>query len=209
MRYIVLVALLASCYYAIHRPPVLRDHFAQEAAAVMVESTCTSDEHDPYPTGSITKGSGVVVGSRHVLTALHVVECPYIPQVRVTFPDGSWFFVVVEREYRGLDVARLELATAEQWPIVPPIVAAPVAEEALCSSVVLPARGWSCGNVTLLHVGKHGSVMYTARTARGNSGSGVYDVAGNLVGIVTDQQVKDKPDLGGMATPIAGRDLVP
>lgn len=175
--------LLVACVHVQRVPPKARDWRAQYAAAVSVESVCVSG--DPFHDGGTIKvhahaGSGVIV---HVLTALHVVECPYIANVVVVQADGKRLRMMVERERRDLDVARLVLASADSFAVLPPVIAAPHISDAMCSAAVEPAREWSCGAVESLDA-VPGDIRTTGRTVRGNSGSGLYNSDGALVDIV-------------------------
>ena len=166
---------------------------------------------------SLKQGSGVVVSARHVLTAYHLstmtvgrdargqdisVPCPYIVHARVQFEDGRGYAMVVDKESRPLDTMRLQMSSADKWTIDRPVVAEAVVGEPVCAATATPERGWSCGRVEMIATEGDDNIVHTARTMKGNSGGGVYDSLGRLVGIVTSMRVKDRPELGGSATSI-------
>ncbi len=174
--------ILAACINAPHMEPQVRSQYAQEYSAVTVESECGSQDSltgNMNPWDKASMASGVVISKRYVLTALHVVDCPELPTVHVMFPDGERFMMVVDREDRGLDIARLEVFSAGNLSHaeMPPTLAVPVQPEMLCSQTGFPLRRANCGPLISKNTAAFPSVG-------GNSGSAVYNMNGDLVGIV-------------------------
>lgn len=178
-------------------PPELRNTPAQASAAVLISRSCNMV--DPFEQwGDNLKlmpdalGSGVIVDERHVLTAYHVVECPVIPAVVIQLEDGRTRHVFVQREERTGDLALLTLVSAQDFDLGltrPIITPAPPVGEPVCAAVASPAREWNCGNVTAHDDTPANDIAHDAQTRHGNSGAGVYDSHGDLVGIVTELQM--------------------
>lgn len=187
MRAAIAIALVG-CTAAPRAPEMPRTRTQQDAAAVRVDVLCIDSGHDPFEGGAFTAhmriGSGVVVGPRHVLTASHVTACPFVPRVRITFADGSWRSVVVDREDAELDIARLEVSAALALPFSRPSTAAATRGDSACAMTSYPERGWSCGLVDEVATTGPGGITFGALTKSGNSGSGLYDGVGRLTGIV-------------------------
>lgn len=190
----VALCLSASCAYTIRTPATARHLKDQGAHTVKVEVFCI--DKDPFIIGSVHMsgghGSGVVIDNRHVLTAGHVIACQYLSDVHVVFENGKRYRVVVEKEWKTHDVARLELASADSFNPAdsPQIAQIPLAGETLCSSTGYPERGGNCGPVTSTGLDHCGNgwcydTRFEARSAPGNSGSPVYDEFGALVAILT------------------------
>ncbi len=139
------------------------------------------------PSGSLKHGSGVRTGGSTVLTAKHVVNCvdgrPKL--MTVTTFEGKHYFAALDGE-SSVDIARLDA-----W-FIPSMSSVPLSHtlfgEELCAAFAWPERGRRCGelwpvtypdqrkvyDLTLDWIGEHG-----------NSGAGVWDTYGNLVGILT------------------------
>lgn len=198
-------ALLATCAHA-PGPSYPRSSTAQAAAAVAVQSECRSPfGSDGGVLSETLWGSGVVIDERHVLTALHVVWCPAVPRIRVYFADGRSRAMVPLREDRVADLAMLDAASLEPLPGGPPPTfgARPDVGATVCAATAIPARAWSCGSVVSHERPADSDVRHTAPTLPGNSGSGVYDGAGRLVGIVTALRTDGS---GGYFVSLASRD---
>lgn len=178
MRWLLLC--LAACSSLPALPAAPRSADQARATTVGLYSSCT-DEFTGYDYHDPVTGTGVIVGRRQVLTAAHVVECPLITLVRATPADGSTRILVVQRDDlafgAGYDLASLvPLADEDLGPFAP------------------PTFGYSAGRwcVTTLHgsvcgepigVGD-GLITLDVQTRVGDSGAGVYDSAGHLMGLV-------------------------
>jgi len=179
MKLTAICILLSACVNLPHLDPAPRSPNAVDSTTVLVESACADDYTDWWSKA----GTGVAISERHILTAAHVVSCPALPGVLVTFPSGRKMNMVVERDAAmfedGSDVARLEIFSAENFNlgIVPPCLAAPVENEALTAHL----RDGRTATGTYLG----SNVIQYMATSHGDSGSGVWNIAGCLVGLVS------------------------
>ena len=177
--------IVTACIRLPHIDPQPRTLSEMERAAVRVDMTC--GEADPFWNGDLSQsrdgiewsqpawGTGVVISERHVLTAAHVVACPVLPVIHVTLRDGRVFRMGEDRE-QG-DVARLELASADTFGIH---IAPPVIASATGDVVAIVIRPWP-----VPHGYAAGSLVVDMHVQPGDSGSGVYNSAGELVGLVS------------------------
>ncbi len=181
-----LVAMQLSCGGTTYTSSPVRADFIE--AAVEVRSWCGVVEKG--------RGSGVTLGGDRVLTAWHVVHCPK-GGIRLTVSaSGLTYAAVVEREWTKLDVARIRVYgfqgrghTFAKVQTLDPV----------CAASVIPFKRVVCGAIAETHAAVcpdglwcH-TAIYTAEAIPGNSGSGVYDSRGALVGIVTGRQISTPP----------------
>lgn len=155
---------------------------APRPVAVYITSACAEG-------GSLVArhGSGVALSTHTVITAAHVAPCDN-PGLVV---DGRPATVL--RVFAAHDLALLHTSaplTVTSVTITPPHAGR------VCFASAAPARGWHCGVVTRMFADRF---YHTAPTVPGNSGSGVYDVDGRLVGIVTNRL---GVGVGGFARPL-------
>lgn len=169
------------------------------ADTVLVEASCA--QIDPFeradaddPSRGVTEpisisagyGSGVILDARHVLTALHVVDCHYDQAIVVTMSNGRRIRMHTEKIWRDSDLARLVIASAAKFgDIAPPMIAPIHLGESVCTDVAYPDRGGACGIVFDMRPSADLNVAMHLPVYHGNSGGGIYDTDGNLVGIVT------------------------
>jgi S1-C subfamily serine protease len=143
-------------------------------------------------------GSGVIVSRQRVLTAAHVVSCG--GQIYIALPakpdNLKWLPGVVEAVDFGADVARvwiqdsfLRLGTIELGP-------APPDGAWVCVMTAMPKARKVCG---LSEGTADGKITHTAKVVPGNSGSGMFDSSGRLVGIVITWIHDDGKSKGGTA----------
>lgn len=156
---------LASCHRPLQRPVIV-----QKDAAVRIETVCAA-------------GTGVIVGSHTILTALHVLTCDnsVVDAVKVTLPSGRAYIADTEVAVFK-DLGRLHVN--EDLAFKAPHVASAKVGRQVCAETAVPKRGRTCGTVTTTGIGDS-DIAFTADVTFGNSGSGVYDANGFLVGIVT------------------------
>lgn len=171
------IAMIASgCIHLPAMEPQPRGYLARERAAVAITVECAW--------GAPRTASGVAISERHILTAAHVTECPTIPTIRVWFFDADGEvdrqsrFAVVEREDLDSDVALIEVFAQNNIGrgYVPPTLSREV--EVGCAVLAFPKREVKCGEFL-------SQSTLDVSTRSGNSGSGVYDQDGALVGIVS------------------------
>ncbi len=188
--------MLCIAQFACARPvpgyPTVRPLNAQAANAVRIEAMCV--DSDPFMNGgsfdmSGGYGSGVLIDNHHVLTANHVIECPFLPDIHVITADGRRRRAVVDETWADRDVARL--VTIEDIDGVDPVMLAPppTPGEVVCSAAAFPKRGGFCGPVAFFNDHRQWNLGFFALVVPGNSGSGLYDGDGALVGIVTARRL--------------------
>lgn len=155
-------------------------------------------------------GTGVIVAPDYVLTAQHVVDgCK-----DETGASGLIVVTSFGTEYDGLaeviveddetDIARLYVPGIRGPSVVigPP----PHAGDEVCFTPSFPDRNRSCGYVQH-EKGEVGTeIRFTGLVQPGNSGSGLYDSQGRLVGLVTIlTRCANGQWCGGGATLISGQ----
>lgn len=179
-----LALALVGCTFP-HVEPQLRAQDTQGRAAIRIHTSCS--EADPFgpdeqsitwsPDGWAT---GVIISEHYALTAAHAVRCPIIPDVVATLTDGRWYRMDVKKDDAmfgdGADIALLEIASADQFhmDIAPPKLGHATVDD--------PAIGALFRHD--VYGSFDGSNQLTLRTRPGDSGAGVYNLAGELVGLV-------------------------
>jgi len=184
MRFVILM-LLSACLVpkAPTEPKTSRSWISQAAYSATITVWCSElDMLAPHPDGlpptdtiewyPRRSGSAVFIDGRHLLTAAHVTMCPVIPTARIRMSDGSHRRVVVVREDIDADVALLEIASAEVLDVVP----AKLSWRKDQLRCVALSRGVQCGS---------GDLLIKVKTQHGDSGAGVYDGDGDLIGVVS------------------------
>jgi hypothetical protein len=194
----------------VHLPGHLRDRDAQIAAAVSIDVKCGL---------GAWVGSGTLISPTQVLTARHVAHCDWddAPTITVRRLTGTAdaFPAHLAWESEEWDEARIELAGGAHFDgVTVPDLAPPPEPGAgdVCFVSVQPMAMVQCGarRKDDDHVSTGADVVHDATTVPGNSGSGVYDRAGRLVGVVT-QYVNCTPTgelktyCGGRASSVWGR----
>lgn len=178
MRHLALLSLLtfAACVRVAPVAPELRNADARTVSVVRIDAYCGK--------WSSRSGSGVIVSQRHVLTAAHLVGCADLPRVNVTFLDARGeerrLRMVVTAEDADTDIAKLEIASAEQFGIAldPPVVRAPNPGEHACANLA-HADAIACGTVASTW-----TAVRRMETDAVDAGAPVYCDRGTLVGIV-------------------------
>lgn len=183
MRALLILAFLASCNQWMRSSPSeyhVRSLDEQRAAAVYVTASCypfldPGIEPGPTDIGHAHQGWGVLVSDWQVLTALHVVDCQSTIAVIHIWRDGKSYRFAPEREWRGVDVARVQIVSADSVPgVTSPVVR--------YSDLVEDELLYVHGRETLLGESL-GGALYRVPTEKGYSGAGVYDMGGKLVGV--------------------------
>jgi hypothetical protein len=220
-RLALLALTLAACNQWV-RPtpgvPAARTSKQQWESAVAIETSC-----DPFEDGVLSKtrvGTGVMVSPWQVITALHVTDCQStIPLIKVTTVQGGTWKMVPEKEW-GISVikgerdgvSRIQLATADDLSpsFGPPRVNEdrPVLWEPLYIETAMPERQEVIGEETGWQYGgdSYGGRFFTykAETQPGNSGSPIYDINGDLVGVhlgTSEKLSGEKVRYGAIVTP--------
>ena len=166
---------------------------AERAATVAIHAMCAGEEGI-----KAGKGSGVITGEHTILTANHVVACGGISVLFIETLDGNLIEAKVVAQAEEHDIAKLE--TLEKLPKVKPFgwATPPKKGAVICAESAVPMRSRKCGNV--LHKDKRpgADLEHNAITIPGNSGSGVFDTRGRLVGIVTMSRSRHGRYVGGL-----------
>lgn len=181
---------------SIRKGPV-RTPAAQKSHAVRVLVRCKAKNLQ-------ASGSGVIVSPTQILTATHVVEwCPD-PELIAIPPGGFGRRMRVEMVSTLTDVARLRIADDGSFSDVRPLeIAAVVDGSRVCAALADPYHQRRCGFVEDRRPDMDDDLTFSAPIEPGNSGSGLYDSRGRLVGIVT---AKTREHGRGIATSLAGRE---
>jgi S1-C subfamily serine protease len=149
---------------------------AQYVSAVRITSTCE---------GLTGHGSGVAITSRHVITAAHVVACTGDALITATTRDGRTVSMSLDLAAAGADVVRLVVDGTRQpfrsWAEV--THRHPPTGEVVC--IVASSEGHPpvrrCGDAGGLVEGR---LLVAVQGFPGNSGGGVYDSDGRVVGVI-------------------------
>ncbi len=202
-----LLAALASCNAWTRPAPrqeEIRQPEVQRGMAVKVEATC-----DPFKDGGKSKaGSGVMVSEWQVLTAQHVIDCPSaIVSIHVTTDRGNRYRFSFEKEWKDNDVARIQMSSGDSFRrnVSPPTLRLTrlTRWEPVYIQAAWPEREEIIGEATGYAYGGSGyggsrdtRSVYKAATQKGNSGSGVYDINGDLVCIHVGYRADDTKECG-------------
>lgn len=155
-----------------------RGLFTQARSAVKISTECGS-------------GTGVLVDQKHVLTAHHVLNCAPWPKTKfsakaaVQLYGGVKYEAAYDKLDGKMDIAKLELP--EPLDVIPVRLARAKLGDIVCMATAVPERLVKCAKVVVLRDSKstrdigteHDNIWF------GNSGSGVYNSDGELVGIAS------------------------
>ena len=148
----------------------------------------------------------MAVGGAIVLTAAHAVRCDppgTAPELVVVDAAGIVHGASVRWRADAIDLAEIEV---EAFSAPRATYARPRAGAIICSEHAGPTAGRACGLITTVGEFPSGAVtvdiFHTLPVAPGNSGSGVYDAAGKLVGVITHHTLLQP---GGLASSVLGR----
>jgi S1-C subfamily serine protease len=153
----------------------------QRRATVAISVACVDAEGEV----SAWRGSGVIVGTHTIITAHHVVDCAGIYIATVETLAGELLNATVVDFDADSDVANI--VTDGPLPEFRfHLGALPEIGEIVCSESAIPTRARKCGEV--VHSSSEQSAMdirFMANVVGGNSGSGLYNDRGHLIGVVT------------------------
>lgn len=203
-----LLAVTVSCTSCLNWSHHGRTVPEQTNAMVSIETWCWSNSEPPSIWDILSgkkkgkpmiswgahMGTGVAIDDWNILTADHVVHCDPLDDGAswAVLQGGKRIKVEVVAEDSGMDVAKLRVVTGSLNLGVPPAVIAPTPEvgDEVCSRVSFPpADGtWHCGLVEKITGAENKRITHSAQTQHGNSGSGLYDAQGRLLGIVIEGQ---------------------
>ncbi len=201
-----LLAACSSCGAATSHTST-RTVTAQYNAAVAIRVTCPDGIHG---------GTGVLVSENQLLTADHVVRCQVVEGFPIFMPptkievdpgDGNRLEAFIEISYYLDDIARLRLvgdASLAKYFTPIHVGEMPGLGTRVCESSMIPRPTYRCGTVQI-PTDEH--IKFEMRTEHGNSGSGLYDSSGRLVGIVVRLWLCEAGEMcGGYAIPLSGRE---
>lgn len=167
----------ASCTYVRGRDPQI----AFESTA-LITVVCLGGEQ-----AAQMYGSGVIVDRQTILTAAHVATSPpgFFCVRTATMVTGKRYLLTAGKALPAFDLASLKLAVGEFDPTYPVSYGdSPHFGAHVCAATAYPQHLWRCGE-TQTSTDPPGDVAHSIVVEPGNSGSGVYDERGRLVGIIT------------------------
>ena len=187
---ITIAALGATCsgcvpFWASSRAPA-----QQYNAAVMLHMGCVGVTPEGEFVAQVYDGTGTVIGPHSILTAAHMTACPIEGFSAIAYAvdpgDGRLRPFTVDVVVPGADIATLKVADdLSKW--LTPVTIGPVPKfgETVCESSAAPRPTYRCGLVQAPALGtEDGDIRLDLFIEHGNSGSGLYDSKGRLVGVV-------------------------
>lgn len=209
----------AGCAIGRQSIPPTRTPGEERASTVQISVRCSN-----FPPDIAAWGSGVVVSKTEVLTAAHVVDCIVRdPKTGLDVSHGKLLAIVASQpdaigrpmkvvtSFVAADVARIAIADDGEFYDVSPVRLASVdLHDLVCVSTGVPRRDIRCGVVEELFNAPGHDLAISIPSYPGNSGSGLYDARGRLVGIVTQRRnlALEGQISGGRATAIGDRPWV-
>ena len=172
----------------------------QSQAAVRIRVECITLNGEP---GQNWNGSGVVADSMHVVTARHVIACPHERlsnlQIYVGERKLEKVSVLAEDELHDLAVLKFQKAI----PGTPTVHVIQALPGPACAETGWPTRVRRCGRISEVSDkdvrGLDVDLELKMPILPGNSGSGIFDRHGFLIGVVTHRHT-DRPDDGGLGS---------
>lgn len=169
------LVLNASC---LPRTPGGRSAQIAFESAVLIEVHCATERG-----GSLGYGSGVIVNSTTVITAKHVATHDGVCVYTALMSNLKRYVLYVDKLAKDADIATLRTfgTFAPSYPITygddPPL------GTRVCMQAAFPRWAYACGERA---PSQAGVLAFPILVEPGNSGSGLYDDRGRLVGIVTE-----------------------
>jgi hypothetical protein len=194
----VLALIAAFCAGCIHFANT-RTPTEQHNMDVIIEQGCMGEiDGQAFITGG--KGSGVIVGRHHVLTAMHMAECQLgqLEYLNINTGDGREHRAEVEFTLPDRDVMRLRTADDLTDKYFVPIEIGPKPDigATVCEASATPVWTYRCGVAEpIAFGGRNGDIRVDFKVEHGNSGSGLYDAQGRLVGIIVMLRVCEFDDV--------------
>ncbi len=180
-----LVLLLGLVANASCMPPsasAQRDPATALEQAVRIEATC----FDKNGALAAFMGSGVIIDKHTIITAAHVATDPegFVCARTATMVNDHVYEVHLGTALVNRDLGTLVSDT--DFDPTYPVVFGPAPEfgERVCAMTAYPMWLWRCGDAQL-PTDPPGDRMHNIIVEPGNSGSGVYDGYGRLIGIIT------------------------
>lgn len=202
-----ILAACSGCVSAMGAPDeVPRGIALADDMAVTVDVTCPPAVFGLPPSGGY--GTAVLIDATHALTAWHVVDACPTEQVELVWPDGKTkVLATVEAIALPGDIVRLKAVGL--WPVEvpqPTVGVRPDAGDRVCAHTAYPRRRRVCGSVQRQEGDLGAEIIFDAIVEPGNSGSGLYDASGRLIGIVTRMETCSNDQIcGARAATLDGR----
>lgn len=200
MRFVFLV-MIVSCGWNSY-PPVetgpVRTPIEQRMTAVTVYVKCISPVLR-------RNGTGVLYDRQTVITANHVVSCPFrTPEIVIRTIKNDVIIAAVKKQVTNKDVAILALEVPVRSYVPPVSIGTASIGGRVFAASMLPRPEQPHGLVADL---SPNFIRVTSWTRPGNSGSGVYNSRGRLVGIVSryySNRITGEPNGGGIVGSLWG-----
>lgn len=177
---VVVVILYASLLSGCASVPRGRTVEEQYLAAAELHVSCGPPGTDR--TDKLMHGSAVIVSEYRAITAAHVLGCT-VNGAMLKLADGREVQVKIEAVSEKLDAARL--VADQPLGTLPVEVGRAVEGDIVCITTRWPKASRRCGEVRRAELDSLIEILHAATTEPGNSGSGLYDRRGRLVGIAT------------------------
>jgi len=178
------VALLTACggTQPRYESPYATPSEKQRAAVVSLHVACLDVEEGVQ----MWRGSGVITDNHTILTADHVADCPSgVSEMIAQTVNGEIYVVTVSKQLPKYDLAQLTSEEALPW-FQFAIGPRPEVGDLVCSESGIPLRARKCEYVTAVRGDPSDKdISYKAFVVQGNSGSGLFDSQGRLIGIIT------------------------
>ena len=152
-------------------------------SVVTIELTCVDEKGETF----YAFGSGVIVSPDTLLTAAHVAEDEegFTCVRRATMTNGKQYLLVPGIILHDRDLASMHAFATPFDPTYAVVYGPkPAYGSRVCEMSGYPRVLWRCGEVQVTEEAP-GDLEHTIIVEPGNSGSGVYDERGRLVGIIT------------------------
>lgn len=204
---VLIMSSCVGCIAGLRTESNLRSAAQKRALTVQINTRCSRYSY---------QGSGVVISKTEILTAAHVIDCAIVEpitgmlipngspiEIIAAQPDGIGRRLLLVRADVTRDVARLRIADAGEFYDVPDRATFAVVrpEDRVCVSVGRPMRDLRCGTVDERFGRPADDLSLSFPVEPGNSGSGVYDRRGRLVGIITKaRMMRNGQSAGALAT---------
>ncbi len=207
---VLILFLVASCAGVVHpvsspsRPAVTgRTVAEQNLSAVSLKVMC--------PDGTGHYGSGVIVSEHRILTAAHVAQCAaedvgHVAATSITVESGGTSFTAeADTIIQEADIARVKVSGSLKQRLSPVSVGPlPAVGDTVCFMSAVPRYRYRCGLAQRSEPGPNADIVIEdAGVMHGNSGSGLFDLQGRLIGIIVQLYPCEFSVCGGRASSLA------
>lgn len=156
--------------------------FESYERVVLIQATCLQPDMQVVA----GFGTGVIVGPDRILTAAHMTMPGMMCAFEITAQDGKPRMVKPKVVLEDVDLASMVIASGEPFNVTSVLYGTkPLLGTTVCSTSAWPSLTRKCGEVLPYTKAKGGDLRMFIVVEPGNSGSGLYDEDGRLIGIVT------------------------